>query len=306
MKIAVYGAGGVGGYFGGRLAQAGFSVHLIARGRHLEALQTRGLKIQSVLGDLDVRLPATEDPREIGPCDLVLFCVKSNDTEKAAARLPALLHQETVVVSLQNGVDNEDILAEIIHGSCVLGGAAFIFSTISEPGVVRHVGKLARVIFGELDGSQSARAKRLLGHLQRAGIETELSENIRVVLWSKFALICAQSGITAAADLPIGELRSVPETWELFQDLVAEVCRLAVAEGVALPKDTVEKLSTFAQNLDPTFLSSLQYDKSQGKRMELETLHGTVLRRATRHGLKVPMTQTVYALLKPWALRNER
>ena len=159
MRIAVYGAGGVGGYFGGRLAQAGADVHLIARGAHLQALREQGLRVRSVTGDFEVRAPATDDPADVGSCDFVLFCVKTFDTDAATARLGPLVGEDTAVVSLQNGVENEETLARAVGDDHVMGGAAFIFAEIAEPGVIRHTGGPASITFGELDGRASERAR---------------------------------------------------------------------------------------------------------------------------------------------------
>src|SRR5215469_14428374 len=171
VRIAVYGAGGVGGYFGGRLAQAGAEVHFIARGAHLQALRERGLKVRSVKGDFEVQAPATDDPADVGSCDFVLFCVKTFDTEAAAARLGPLVGEGTAVVSLQNGVESEEQLARAVGADHVMGGAAFIFAEIAEPGVIAHTGGPASITFGELDGRASERAKRLLARCQQAGVQ---------------------------------------------------------------------------------------------------------------------------------------
>ena len=203
MRIAVYGAGGVGGYFGGRLAQAGTDVHFIDRGAHLHALREHGLRVQSVKGDFTVLVPATNDPAEVGPCDYVLFSVKAFDTEPAAARLEPLLGKGTAVLSLQNGVDNEEKLTRAIGPDDVMGGAAFIFAGKAAPGVIVHTGGPTSITFGELDGRASERAQRLLACCQRAGFAAELSKH-KTVLWAKFAFICAQADMTAAARLPIG------------------------------------------------------------------------------------------------------
>src|SRR6266498_3345843 len=235
MRIAVYGAGGVGGYFGGRLAQAGADVHLIARGAHLQVLRTHGLRVRSVKGDFAVRLPATDDPADVGPCDYVLFCVKAFDTEPAAVRLGPLLGEDTAVVSLQNGVDNEEKLARVVRPAHVMGGAAFIFAGISEPGVIVHTGGPTTITFGELDGRRTERAQRLLACYQQAGVAAELSPAIKTVLWAKLAFICAQAGMTAAARLPIGEIRTVDAAWAAFQRLVAEVAAVAEADGTPVP-----------------------------------------------------------------------
>lgn len=305
MKLAVYGTGGVGGYFGGRLALAGVDVHLIARGAHLEALRQHGLQVTSTKGDFHVELPATDDASGVGPCDYVLLAVKSFDNEAAAPRLRPLLGDRTAVISFQNGVDNEERIESAVGPGHVMGGVAYIFSRITEPGIIAHTGGPARLVFGEMDGIRSGRAQRFLDACLKAGIDAELSEDIRSVLWDKFAFICAQAGMTAAVRLPIGELRTVDESWDAFKRIVEEVRAVAAAEGVELPADTVERHARFAQGLEPAGYSSLYDDLTSGRRMELEALHGTVVRRARRHGIPVPVCETIYAILKPWAVRNE-
>jgi 2-dehydropantoate 2-reductase len=305
VKLAVYGTGGVGGYFGGRLALAGVDVHLIARGPHLEALRTHGLKVSSVKGDFHVDLPARDDPSDVGACDYVLFSVKSFDTDAAAARLGPLIGDGTAVISFQNGVDNEEKIARVVGNEHVMGGAAYIFSGIAEPGVVTHTGGPARIVFGEMDGSPSQRAEQFLDACQKADIDAALSEDIRQVLWDKFAFICAQAGMTAAVRLPIGDVRTVEESWAAFRHVVEEVCAVAAAEEIELPRDTPDRHASFAESLEPTGYSSLYDDLTNGRRMELEALHGTVVRRARRHGIPVPVSEAIYAILRPWAVRNE-
>lgn len=305
MKVAVFGTGGVGGYFGGRLALAGAEVHLIARGAHLEALRTSGLRVTSPKGDFQIDLPATDDPSQVGPCDYVLFSVKSFDTDDAAAPLPALMGDETAVVSFQNGVDNEARIARAVGREHVMGGAAYIFSGIVEPGLVAHTGGPARIVFGEMDGSRSQRAERFLEICQRADIDAELSDEINRVLWDKFAFICAQAGLTAAVRLPIGDVRTVAESWMAFKGVVEEVCAVAAAEGVELPGDTVNRHASFAEQLEAGGYSSLYDDLTNGRRMELEALHGTVVRYAHQHKISVPVSEAIYAILRPWAVRNE-
>ena len=236
MRIGVYGAGGVGGNFGGRLALAGADVHLIARGAHLRALREHGLKVRSVQGDFEVGVPATGNPADIGPCDFVLFCVKTLDTDAAAARLGPLVGEGTAVVSLQNGVENEDNLARAVGDDHVMGGAAFIFAQIAGPGVIAHTGGPASITIGELDGRASPRAGRLLDCCEQAGIGAELSASIKTVLWAKLAFICAQACLTAAARLPIGEIRTAAAAWTAFSRLVAEVCAVAEADGNPVPQ----------------------------------------------------------------------
>ncbi len=304
MKIAVFGTGGVGGYFGGRLARAGAEVHLIARGAHLESLRDKGLRVRSVRGDFDLSLPATDDPAEIGPCDYVFFTVKSFHTRRAAGQLGPLIRPGTAVVSFQNGVDNEDVIARAVGLDHVMGGVAYIFSAIAEPGVIADTGGPATLIFGELDGTRSARAEGLLDECLQAGINAELSENIRAALWLKFAFICGLAGITASVRLPLGEIRATAESWQMFRRIVEEVCAIADAEAVALPPDTVARHIAFAETLEPHGYSSLHFDMTHDRPMELEALHGTVVRLARQHGVAAPMSEAVYAVLRPWAVRN--
>jgi len=280
-------------------------VRFIARGAHLQALRERGLRVRSVTGDFEVRVPATDDPAEIGSCDFVLFCVKSFDTGAAAARLGPLVGEGTAVVSLQNGVENEETLARAVGEDHVMGGAAFIFAEIAGPGVIRHTGGPASITFGELDGRASERAQRLLARCEQAGFGAELSADIKTVLWAKLAFICAQAGLTAAVRLPIGEIRGAAAAWAAFGRLVAEVCAVAEAEGHPVPPAARERALALAQAMPDSF-SSLHDDLVAGHRMELDALHGFIVRRAARHGLAVPMSEAVYAILQPWAIRNQR
>lgn len=300
-RIAVLGAGSVGGYFGGRLARAGADVHLIARGANLRALRERGLRVRSVRGDFEVELPATDEPAEVGPVDAVLFCVKSYDTAEAAARLQPLLGGETAVLSLQNGVDNEEKIAAAVGWEHVMGGSAFIFASLAEPGVVVDAGGPGSLVFGELDGSRSGRGSRLLALCEKADVSAELVPDMRARLWEKFAFICAQAGMTACTRLPIGEIRASPQAWTMFRRIIGEVVALAGAEGVTLPDDTEDRIAAFALSLGPTGYSSLYHDLVEGRRMELDALHGFVARRSREHGIEAPMCEAVHALLAPQA-----
>jgi 2-dehydropantoate 2-reductase len=305
MRIAVFGAGGVGGYFGGRLAKSGVDVSFIARGSHLAALRENGLLVRSVHGDFEVRpVRVTDDPGEIGPVDYVLITVKSDHTEQAAMASKPLLHGETVVVSLQNGVDNEEKLAAIVGSERVVGGAAYIFATIAQPGVIAHIGGAAAVKVGELAGGRSERVGRLVAAGVSAGFAIEETEDIKSTLWNKFAFICAQAGTTAAVRLSIGEVRTSPAARELFRRVVDEVCAVARAEGVALPTDLADKHIAFADGLGASTYSSLHYDLTHGKPMELEALLGEVVRRGEQARVATPMSESLYAVLQPWDLRN--
>jgi 2-dehydropantoate 2-reductase len=300
VKVAVVGVGGVGGYYGGRLARAGTEVALVARGEHLAAIRERGLRVRGPDEDFVVHVAASDDPRELGPSDAVLFCVKSYDTVSAAALLDPLLRAGTAVVSLQNGVDNEEKIAARIGAEHVLGGASFILASITGPGVVEKTGALARVAFGELDGSRSERAERLLTEFHAAGIDADLTDDIRRVLWDKYAFLCALAGLTAVTRLPIDQLLGVPESRELFRQLVGEAAIVARAEGIELGDGFVDEKLAFADALEPGGFSSLHHDLTSGRRLELDALHGELTSRAARHGIPVPVSQVVYALLRPW------
>ncbi|MFC7201614.1 2-dehydropantoate 2-reductase [Halospeciosus flavus] len=306
MKFAIYGAGGVGAYLGARLADADHDVHLVARGEHLDALREEGLTVESVHGDTHVDVPATDDPADIGVCDFVLVCVKSYDTADVARKLDPLLDADTGVVSFQNGVDNERWLAEEVGEEHVLGGVAYIFSTIAEPGVVEHTGGPARFVFGEWSREgvpgRSARAERLHDALSACeGVESVLADDVREELWRKFVLICAQAGTSAAGRLTVEQIRSTEETWSFYADLMREVVAVAAAEGVDLPDDTVDEWLDFVGDLEADATSSLHYDLTHGKRMELEALNGSVVRHADEVGVDAPLNRAVYALLKPHA-----
>lgn len=309
MKIAVVGAGGVGGYFGARLAQSGEDVHFLGRGAHLAAMRERGLRIRSALGNYDLapaQTHATDEPAVIGPAHIVLFTVKSFDTESAAALLPSLLGPDTVVVSLQNGIDNEDKLAARIGSEHVAGGAAYIFAGIVEPGVVAHTGGPARILFGEMDGRRTPRLEAFLTVCRRAGIAAELVGDIRVALWTKYALICAQAGLTAATRRPIGVLRETPPTWELFGQVLEEAASVGRAAGVPLPDDLVERQLAVAKGLPNNLYSSLYDDLMSGRRMEVEALLGELSRRAEQSGVPAPASSALYAVLLPQATPSSR
>jgi 2-dehydropantoate 2-reductase len=304
MKIAVFGAGGVGGYFGARLAKGGADVRLIARGAHLDAIRANGLRVRSENGDLHLLLPATESPEEVGPVDLVLLSVKSTDTRDAVRRLAPLLADETSVLCIQNGIDNEDRIAEGIGEARVLPGVAYIFATISEPGVIEHQGRLARLVFGEWSGTTSERVERILEACRASGIDAEISSSIRGDLWRKFAMICATAGMTAAVRLPIGEIRASTAALAMYRRIVEEVVAVATAEGVALPAETIERILDVARSVPGHWYTSLHYDLTHGKPIELDALHREVVRRARAHGIDAPMCEAVCAILEPWELRN--
>ena len=309
MRIAVVGAGGIGGYFGARLAAAGNDVAFLARGRHLAALQSDGLKLESILGDLHLPVTATDDPSTIGPCDLVLFCVKGYDTTEALPLLQPLVGPRTSIASLQNTIDRDERIAATVGREHVLGAAAYIFSNVRAPGVIEHsagpavieVGELAGEVDGELGGGPSERVDRIVRTAQAGGISITAVPDIRVRQWKKFAFICAVAGMTSSVRLPIGEIREVPAARELLHRIADEVAAVGRAEGVALPADVTESVLVDVDAQLPGMYSSMHEDLVAGRRMELDALHGEVLRRAARHGIAAPSTAAVLGVLAPWA-----
>jgi 2-dehydropantoate 2-reductase len=301
MRIAVIGAGGTGGYFGGLLARAGEDVTFVARGAHLEALRTRGLTVESRLaGTFTVPVQATDDPGEIEPVDLVLFCVKTYDTDAAAESIRPLVRPDTMLVSLQNGIDNEERIARAVGRSPGIGAAAYVVSAIREPGVVAQTAGPGKIVLGELSGGASMRTQRLHATLQRAGIAAELHHDIRVVLWQKFLFICAFSGVTALTRLPIGTVLADPVTKALFRGTAEEVEAVARAGGIDLPANCVEQALATAAAVEPWGRGSLYGDLVGGRRLELESLNGEVVRRGREYGVETPLDFVIYAALRPY------
>lgn len=307
MKVVVVGPGGVGGYLAARLAAfRGAEVVVVARGAHGRAIARDGLRLESPHGDLHVRLPVAEDPAALGPVDLVLLTTKAVDVAATAPRLASLVADGTQVVTFQNGIDSPDVVARVVGRDAVLPGIAYIFSTVAEPGVVRHTAGPARFVFGEATGTSTGRAAPVASMFAAAGIAHEVVEDVEVALWEKFTIICATAGATAPSRLPIDVLREDPSSRELLRRLASEAAAVGRATGVALPADTVDRTMAFVDSLGPDAYSSLLYDLVHGKPMELETLHGTIVRLADEHDVAAPVTWTVHALLSPWARRNGR
>jgi 2-dehydropantoate 2-reductase len=301
MRVLVVGAGGVGGYFGARLVRAGAAVTFLARGAHLEAIRRQGLRIRSVVdGEWTVKAEAVDDLRGRPPVDVVLFCVKSFDTETAAAALRPALGPGTAVVSLQNGVDNEATLDRVLGPDHAVGGVAYVFASIESPGVISH--RLGgRVVLGELDGRASPRLERLREVFVTAGVPAEVVPDIRRALWEKYLMITAQAGTTALTRAPVGVIRAVPETWRLYRLIAEELAALGRAEGVALDGGVVDAVVRAAEGLAPEALSSMYHDLVQGRRLEIEALHGRAVRQGERLGVPTPTVFAVYAALKPHA-----
>jgi 2-dehydropantoate 2-reductase len=300
MRIAVMGSGGVGGYFGGLLAQSEEEVIFIARGTHLQALRTHGITVKShVTGDFTRAVSATDDLGAIGEVDLILFCVKTYDLDAAAARLSPLIGSHTMVLPLQNGIDSAERLAQIISPAAVLGGVAYVIATRVAPGVIVHHG-LNKIIFGERNGGTSPRTEQLRDMFRRTAITGELHTDIRVPQWDKFILLAATGGLMAMTRLSIGSIRACPETSALFRGVIEEAAAVGWALGVPLPEDCVDQHWALISGLDPAARGSMSHDVMEGHRLELEALNGTVVRLGRQVGLSTPLNFAVYAALKPY------
>ncbi len=290
MKIAVMGTGGVGGYFGGRLAAKKFDVSFIARGGHLAAIRRYGLRVESAKGNIHLKhVKATDKPKEIGPVDYVLFTVKLADTESAIEAIRPLIGKDTAVISLQNGVDAEPLLSEKLGLQHVMGGLAFIAAVITAPGVIKHTGTMARVVFGELDGTRTPRAETLLAAFRDAGVDAEISDNIEKAIWEKFIFLVALSGVTTVTRKPIGVLRADTDTRALLR---------AVMAGIGIDDAFVDNRLAFADTLPPEMTSSMHEDLERGNRLELDWLAGTVVRLGREFGIATPANAFIYAALK--------
>ena len=301
MRIAIMGSGGVGGYFGARLAQAGNDVAFIARGRHLAAMRANGLAIRSVLGDMTIPRPAvTDDPAGLAPADIVLFAVKLWDTEGAAKAVLPLLATGGVVVPFQNGVESIERIGAIVGADRVMGGVAYIAATIGEPGVIMHTGTMARLRFGPVEPSQRKTAEALLASCQGAGIDAELSNDILRALWEKFAFLSAFSGLTSVARQPLGVLRDDPDLRATLEAAIRETWSVGRAKGVALTDDFVTQQMKFTDGLPAQMKSSMLNDLEAGNRIEAPWLAGAVARMGSAMGIATPVNATLFAALKPY------
>jgi 2-dehydropantoate 2-reductase len=301
MRIAVIGAGGVGGAFGAALAKAGADVTFVARGAHLKAMRDTGLRIESPRGNTHLTpTQATDDPATIGSVDFVLFCVKLWDVESAGAAIKPLIGPATAVIPLQNGVDASERLIPILGAQAVMGGVAQISATIAEPGVIRQVGTFMRLVFGELEGGRSARGDAFLAMCQKAGFDANHSGHILTDLWMKFILLATNAAMTAATRTPIGILRDDPDISPLFARAYAEVAAVGRAKGIKLPDDAVERTVGFNGNAPPTMMSSMAHDLIRGNRIELPWLSGKVVSLGRELGVPTPVHEILYAVLKPF------
>jgi 2-dehydropantoate 2-reductase len=300
MRIVVMGAGGTGGFFGAKLARAGEDVTFVCRGEQLRAVRERGLTVKSATdGEWTVRAPAMDRLDGQPPADLVLFCVKSFDTEAAAAAIKPVVGPATGVLSIQNGVDNEDKIGDALGAGHVIAGIAEVFAVIESPGVIVH-SLLGRLRFAEMDGKESARVRAFLEACGRAGIPAELVPDPLRMLWEKYVFLVAQSGMTALTRCPAGVLRAIPETRAMYRRLVEELVRVGHAAGAGLDGGFADALMARVDSLGPGAFSSLHYDLAHGKRLELEALQGHAVRLGVQHGVPTPTLAAVYAALRPF------
>jgi 2-dehydropantoate 2-reductase len=308
MKILVMGTGGVGGYYGGLLAQQGNEVMFISRGAHLYAIRHEGLKVKSIHGDFTVfPANATDDPVKVEPVDLILFCVKTYDTDEAAEAIRPVVDLQTVVMSLQNGVDAAERIGKVVGAEHVIGGATWLSSAVEAPGVIKQISQFRRIVLGELAGGRSERIQSIFEVLSPTGIEVEISENIQKILWTKFVFISAASAFGSLTRLPMGEYRSIPETRRLISGIMQEVEALAHVQGIPLDPDVVEKSLEFMDNAGPHIKPSMQLDVESGHRTELESMVGVIGRKGRELGVPTPVADFVHSALLPVELkaRNE-
>ncbi|GAA3568250.1 2-dehydropantoate 2-reductase [Kribbella ginsengisoli] len=297
IKVAVLGAGGVGGYFGGRLAQAGHDVRFVARGEHLAAMRGSGLTVESVAGDFALEtVVATDDPAEVGVVDYVLLGVKTWQLEAAIASLGSLVGPNTAVVTTQNGVEAPQQVADVVGREAVLPGAVEVVAFLDGPGRVRHIGGLGKLTFSEWDNQKSERVERLRKALEESGLTAVVPDDVWVALWSKFLALGSFGAVATLADSPYGVLRSRPGMRHLIVDSMNEIKQVAKATGVELPGDAVDKTLAFLDSLPEAGTTSLQRDINSGKPSELEAWTGAVVRLGRATGTPTPINDILYEL----------
>lgn len=306
MKISIIGTGGVGGYFGAKLAQAGNEVSFLARGAHLEAMQSEGLRVESILGDVHVsNITATDQISELESPDLILICVKAWQIKEVAAELKEILNEDTIVLPLQNGVMATKELEEFLPASAIMGGLCRIISKIAAPGLIRHIGVTPTILFGELDRSISQRALRLHSTFDQANIKSRCSENIEADLWKKFIAICV-SGLLAITHTTYGELREEPETRAMMIDLIDEVYALSQKMGVDISPGFPEKTISFIDSFPYESTSSLTRDVWEGRPSEIEYQNGTVVRLSKAMGVHSPINRFIYHAILPMERKSRK
>ncbi len=303
MRIAVMAAGAVGGYFGARLAAAGHDVAFIARGAHRDALRRDGIRIESSLGNLHLKeLRVTDDPRQVGPVDVVFFAVKLWDSETAGEHTRPLVGASTRVITLQNGVDSVERLAPILGNDTTIGGATYVVTTIARPGVIRHTGTIARIRCGRLDRRPDPVLAGYVDEMKAAKLDITLSDNMLLDLWKKFVLLAGTSGITASTRQPLGVIRDDEDMRALLYKLMQETMAVGRADGVEFPPDFPAELDRSVAGFAPDMRASMANDLAAGNRLELDWLAGKVVALGRKYGIATPAQEAVYAILKPYRM----
>jgi 2-dehydropantoate 2-reductase len=303
MRIAVIGAGGVGGPFGSALARAGNNVVFLARGAHLAAMQKDGLRVEGALGDFHLNpCQATDDPAAIGPVDFILFTVKLWDVETAGAALAPMIGDHTGVVTLQNGIDAPERLASVIGDKAVMGGVAVINAAIAGPGRITQMGEYQNLTFGERDGRISARGQELLAACEGAGIQARLSENIAKDLWEKFVFLASVAAMTAASRQRMVYIRTDPDARATLTRLLQEVTAVGVAAGISLDADLPAQRLAMIDGQNGESIASMAIDLLRGNRLELPWLAGKAVQLGIEHGVETPALQALTAALRPFEM----
>jgi 2-dehydropantoate 2-reductase len=299
VRIAVFGTGGAGGYFGARLARAGDDVVFIARGENLRAIREHGLIVETPQGEFCVRSEATDDPATVGPVDAVLIGVKTWQVVEAARALRPLLGADTFAVPLQNGVEAASQLASVLGAERVLGGLCGTLSWVAGPGRIRSIGRVNFVKLGEEDDRASDRAERLRAAFERAGVDVEIPVDFRRALWAKFLFVVSLGGVGAVTRVPVGVVRTLPETRRMLTQAMEEILAVARARGIALPDSAIAETLAFVDTLSPDGTTSLQRDIAEGKPSELEAWNGAVVRLGREAGVPTPLHAFLYESLLP-------
>jgi 2-dehydropantoate 2-reductase len=302
MRIVIMGAGGLGGYFGARLAAAGNDVAFVARGAHLAAIKQNGLRVTSARGDLHLpEVVATDDPSTLAPADVVMIAVKLWDTETAAETVKSLVRPGTAVVSFQNGVSKDAALARILGREAVIGGVGQIGVVIASPGVIAHTGTMAKLTFGELDNARSARVESLLATCTTAGIDAEIADDINLATWQKFAFLVGMSACTASMRSTLGPIRANPQTRDFLRDVIGEVVAVGRALGIPLAENFAEQRMAMIEALPPQMTASMQGDLARGNRLEVPWLSGAVVEMGKQVGVSTPLNRAVFDILALYA-----
>ncbi len=297
MRIAVMGSGGLGGYFGARLSHGGAEVNFIARGRHLQAMRSEGLRIEGPDAIVLPRVNATDNPGELGTVDVVMLCVKLWDTEAALRQIRPLVGPATTIISFQNGVLKDHYLRAAYDESHLMGGVGYVATTIDRPGVIRQTGPMQRLLFGEFDGSRSTRGQALLEACLAGGIKAELSENILREIWQKYVFLVGLSGTTTTIRKPIGPIRENPQTRAFLLDVMSEVVAVGRAHGVDLSEDYAQVRLQLADDVAYDMTSSMHHDLERGNRLEVRWLAGGVVELGRAKGVPTPLNRAIADIL---------